>query len=139
MSRAEESASLDVAAAEALEIHELAVRTPKTKRVRPWERYLESELGIRNHWYPAFFGAELAEADVSDPHGSPVVNVRTEILLGERILFRRVGGRVFAVADRCLHRGVSLAARPECYRRTPSPAGTTASPTPWTPASSRPC
>jgi carbazole 1,9a-dioxygenase len=94
-----------------------SIESSKTQRAKPWERYLEAELGLRNHWYPAFFGSELAEADVSDGHGSPVANIRTETLLGERILFRRVGGKVLAIADRCRHRGVSLAARPECYTK----------------------
>ena len=94
-----------------------ATENPKAERGRPWDRYLEAEVGFRNHWYPAFFGSELAEADVSDAQGSPVSNIRTEILLGERILFRRVGGQIFAIADRCRHRGVSLAARPECYTK----------------------
>jgi carbazole 1,9a-dioxygenase terminal dioxygenase component len=108
MSVADETTSLDTTVSE----------DPKNKqRTRPWERYLEAELGFRNHWYPAFFAAELPEADVSDLQGSPVKNVRTEILLGERILFRRVGGRIFAITDRCRHRGVSLAARPECYTK----------------------
>jgi carbazole 1,9a-dioxygenase len=94
-----------------------AAENPNSQRTFPWERYLEAEVGFRNHWYPAFFGSELPEADVSDKQGSPVANIRTEIILGERILFRRVGGRVFAITDRCRHRGVSLAARPECYTK----------------------
>ena len=94
-----------------------ATENVKAERGRPWDRYLEAEVGFRNYWYPAFFASELAEADVSDAQGSPVKNVRTEILLGERILFRRVNGRIFAISDRCRHRGVSLAARPECYTK----------------------
>ncbi|MFC0452302.1 Rieske 2Fe-2S domain-containing protein [Rhodococcus jostii] len=96
------------------EIYNLAV-DPTTRREKPWERYLEAELGFRNHWYPAFFSHELVEADVSDIHGEPAVAMKAEILLGERILFRRVEGKVLAVEDRCLHRGVALSARPECY------------------------
>ena len=37
------------------------------------------------------------------------------MLLGERILFKRAGGKVYAVEDRCAHRGASFSARPECY------------------------
>ncbi|MGI5219420.1 Rieske 2Fe-2S domain-containing protein [Nocardia sp. CA-290969] len=90
---------------------------PNTRKPKPssWPRYIEAELGFRDHWYPAFFGAELTEADISDHHGDEVSNIRTEVLLGERILFRRVNGKVYAVEDRCRHRGVTLAARPECY------------------------
>ncbi len=85
------------------------------QRRTAWEDYIEAELGFRNHWYPAFFGAELDEADVSDASGSPVTRVRTEVLLGERILFRRVNGRVLAVQDQCVHKGVPFSRRPECY------------------------
>jgi len=82
-----------------------------------WEPYIDADLGFRNHWYPALFGAELAEADVSDASGSPVAQVRAEVLLGERILFRRVAGKVLAVQDQCLHKGVPFSKRPECYSK----------------------
>jgi carbazole 1,9a-dioxygenase terminal dioxygenase component len=98
-----------------LEIAE--TKNAKNERGRPWDRYLDAENGLRNHWYPAFFASELAEADVSDRQGCTVTNIRTEIILGERILFRRVNGRILAITDRCRHRGVSLAARPECYTK----------------------
>ncbi|HEY7063656.1 MAG TPA: Rieske 2Fe-2S domain-containing protein [Chloroflexota bacterium] len=73
-------------------------------RTKPWQPYLEAALGFRNHWYPAFFGHELAEGEV-----------RAEQLLGERLFFKRVGGKVYAMEDRCLHRGAPFSARPECY------------------------
>jgi carbazole 1,9a-dioxygenase terminal dioxygenase component len=38
-------------------------------------------------------------------------------LLGERILFKRIDGRVYAVRDRCLHRGVPFSTKPECYSK----------------------
>lgn len=90
--------------------------SPRERKVA-WPRYLEAELGFRNHWYPVFFGVELEEADLSDSHGAEVTQVRAEVILGERILFRRVEGKVLAVEDRCRHRGVALSARPECYTR----------------------
>jgi carbazole 1,9a-dioxygenase terminal dioxygenase component len=80
-----------------------------------WDTYLEARFGFRNHWYAAFFGAELAEADSSRGMGEPVANMRSEVILGERILFRRVGGRVYAVQDQCLHKGVPFSKKPECY------------------------
>lgn len=89
--------------------------SPEKKVSAKWSRYLDAELGLRNHWYPAFFSADLDEADTSGEYGEPVANVRVETLLGERILFRRVDGEVLAVEDRCLHRGVALSRRPECY------------------------
>lgn len=71
---------------------------------KPWAKYLEASLGFRNHWYPAFFSREI------DDGGFLVLE-----LLGEKILFKRINGRVYAVEDRCAHRGVPFSARPECY------------------------
>jgi carbazole 1,9a-dioxygenase terminal dioxygenase component len=85
------------------------------QRRKPWQLYVDAELGLRNHWYPAFFGGELAEGDVSPASGAPVSAVKSLTMLGERILFRRIGGRVYAVQDWCLHRGVPFSHRPECY------------------------
>ncbi len=73
---------------------------------KPWEPYLAAELGFRNHWYPAFFGNALADGEC-----------RGQELLGERILFKRIDGRVHAMEDRCAHRGVQLSVRPECYSK----------------------
>ena len=73
---------------------------------RPWRAYFDAELGFRNHWYPAFFSRELAEGEC-----------RGQVMLGERILFKRIDGKVYAIEDRCLHRGVPLSVRPECYTK----------------------
>ncbi len=81
----------------------------------PWARYVEASLGFREHWYPAFFSHELAEADTSDASGSPVRHLLTRVILGERLLFRRVQGRVYCVKDQCIHKGVPFSRRPECY------------------------
>ncbi len=73
---------------------------------RPWRRYFEASLGFRNHWYPAFFSRELKEGEC-----------RGQEMLGERLLFKRIDGRVYAIADRCAHRGVRFSVRPECYTK----------------------
>jgi carbazole 1,9a-dioxygenase terminal dioxygenase component len=78
----------------------------KIQRHKPYQAYLDAALGLRNHWYAALFGSELAEG-----------KVQGEMILGERVLFKRVEGRVYAIADRCPHRGVSFSARPECYSK----------------------
>ena len=91
-----------------------ATETNKVKPL-PWQDYINVSLGFRNHWYPAFFGADLGEADVSQGLGEPVSKVRTEVMLGERILFRRVDGEIFAVHDQCIHKGVPFSKKPECY------------------------
>src|SRR5438309_741241 len=59
-------------------------------RKKPWEPYLGAARGFRNHWYPALFSHELAEGEVKGAN-----------LLGERIAFKRVDGRVYALEDRC--------------------------------------
>ena len=81
-----------------------AVGGPQRRPQKPWQPYIEATLGFRNHWYLAFFSQELAEGEF-----------RAEQLLGEKILFKRVNGQVYAVEDRCLHRGVRFSARLECY------------------------
>lgn len=74
------------------------------ERSKPYKNYLDAVLGLRNHWYPIFFSRELNEGEV-----------RGEMLLGERILYKRINGRIYAVEDRCPHRGVCFSARPESY------------------------
>ena len=78
----------------------------KNTATRGWRAYFEADLGFRNHWYPAFFGKHLAEGKCLGQE-----------MLGERILFKRIDGRVYAIEDRCAHRGVPLSARPECYTK----------------------
>ncbi|MGH7089398.1 MAG: Rieske 2Fe-2S domain-containing protein [Stellaceae bacterium] len=73
---------------------------------KPWEPYLEASLGFRNHWYHAIFSSQLGEGEVKGHE-----------MLGERILLKRIDGRVFAIEDRCAHRGVPLSVRPECYSK----------------------
>jgi len=87
------------------------------QRRKPWQVYVDAVLGFRNHWYPAFFSHELAEADVSGPAGEPVEQTKVVTLLGERILFRRIDGNVYGVQDWCLHRGVAFSLKPECYTK----------------------
>jgi len=76
----------------------------KIEKQKPYQAYLDAPLGLRNHWYAALFGEDLDEG-----------KCQGETILGERILFKRAGGTVYAIADRCPHRGVAFSARPECY------------------------
>ena len=43
------------------------------QRDKPWQRYLDATLGLRNYWYPVLFSHELQEGET-----------RPETLLGER-------------------------------------------------------
>ncbi|NKB37954.1 MAG: Rieske 2Fe-2S domain-containing protein [Gammaproteobacteria bacterium] len=68
--------------------------------------YVEAKLGFRNHWYPTLLSEELAEGEF-----------KAHEILGDRLLLTRVDGEVFAVRDRCLHRGVPFSRKPECYKK----------------------
>lgn len=71
---------------------------------KPWAKWLEAELGFRNHWYPV-------EASRNIPDNSH----KAIKLLGEDILFVRRRGKLFAIEDRCSHRGTRFSVRPICY------------------------
>lgn len=62
----------------------------------PWPHYDAAVLGLRNYWYPVVWSREVASRAV------PVT------LLGERVILFRDRGRVYALEDRCPHRGVPL-------------------------------
>ncbi|MYH70601.1 MAG: Rieske 2Fe-2S domain-containing protein [Gammaproteobacteria bacterium] len=71
---------------------------------KPWGNWLKAELGFRNHWYPT-------EASRNIRNGEH----KAIKLLGEDILFLRRGGRLYAIEDRCSHRGTRFSKRPVCY------------------------
>lgn len=73
---------------------------------KQWEPYIKAVLGFRNHWYPALFSTDLKEGEL-----------RSMELLGEQILFKRVDGAVYAVADFCAHRGFQFSRKPECWTK----------------------
>lgn len=75
-------------------------------RVRVGREYVAAKYGFRNHWYPARLSCELQEAE-------PLAVT----LLGENILLQRIDGKVHAIRDRCLHRGVPLSRKLECYTK----------------------
>lgn len=70
---------------------------------RSYAPYLKAAWGFKNHWYPAVFSQELPEGAVKGIK-----------ICGMPILLRRVNGKVYAILDRCLHRGVKLSHRPTC-------------------------
>lgn len=55
------------------------------------------ELGFRNYWYPVVLSKDLTQRPLK------------RRLLGETLVFWRDAGRAHALADRCPHRGASLA------------------------------
>lgn len=61
-------------------------------------------LGLRNYWYPAIAQWRLGR------------NPKAITLLGEKIVLFRDGGKVYALADRCSHRGAPLSMGKCLYR-----------------------
>jgi len=76
------------------------------KAVGDWGGYVEAKMGFRNHWYPVRFSKEIDEGQIE------IVKV-----LGEQLLLKRIDGKVYAIRDRCLHRGVPLSRKPDCYTK----------------------
>lgn len=75
-------------------------------RVRVGRDYVAAKLGFRNHWYPALLSEQISEGEV-----------RPVQLLGERLILKRIDGRVLGIRDRCLHRGVQLSRKVECFTK----------------------
>lgn len=71
---------------------------------KSWKPYFAAKLGFRNYWYVACFSHELPEGEVV-----------TRKIMGEEMLLRRIGGKVYAMRDRCIHRGVKLSDKVECH------------------------
>lgn len=69
---------------------------PSKKRTDPYARAGVPPLGLRNYWYPAVLSRKLRKAPVR------------LTLLGEDVVVWRDGAQVFALADRCAHRGARL-------------------------------
>ena len=68
-----------------------------------YQNYKDAEWGFVNHWYPALFSEELADGDAEGI-----------TICGIPIVLRRAKGKVYALKDQCLHRGVKLSAKPLC-------------------------
>lgn len=71
-----------------------------------YQPYKDAAWGFINHWYPALFSEELKENEVEGIQ-----------ICGVPIALRRVDGKVFAVKDQCIHRGVRLSAKPMCLTK----------------------
>jgi carbazole 1,9a-dioxygenase terminal dioxygenase component len=76
------------------------------ERIRGWRGYAQAKLGFRNHWYPTLNSSEVAE-------GKPVPFE----LAGEKLLINRIDGKLYCIKDQCLHRGVPLSQKVECYSK----------------------
>ncbi|MFT4823357.1 MAG: carbazole 1,9a-dioxygenase terminal dioxygenase component, partial [Cryomorphaceae bacterium] len=79
-------------------VEQAKAKAAKVKK--PWQTWLDAELGFRNHWYPASLSRHLGEGD------SKAIE-----LLGEEILVTRQNGVTRAMEDRCPHRGTRFSSR----------------------------
>jgi carbazole 1,9a-dioxygenase terminal dioxygenase component len=75
-------------------------------QVKVGRDYVAAKYGFRNHWYPVLFSADLEE-------GKP----KPVQVCGERILLNRIDGSAYAIKDQCLHKGVPLSRKAECYSK----------------------
>ena len=71
-----------------------------------YQPYKDAAWGFINHWYPALFSEELPDDHVEGIQ-----------ICGKQIVLRRVEGKIFALKDQCLHRGVRLSAKPMCFNK----------------------
>src|SRR5215469_1926143 len=81
-------------------------KTSKAARAalsRQYQPYLEAEWGFKNSWYPALFSSELKDDEI-----------KGVTIAGHEIALRRARGQVYAIRDRCAHRGVRMSLRPTC-------------------------
>jgi phenylpropionate dioxygenase-like ring-hydroxylating dioxygenase large terminal subunit len=79
----------------------------KLGRIATWMGpYVNAVWGLRNHWFPAAFSKEVPE--------DGVLGIT---LGGENILLRRSRGKVYALKDECVHRGVRISAKPTCLTK----------------------
>ena len=67
----------------------------REKQVTQWPEYDRLEDGLRNYWYPVMLARRL--------RGKVPARI-----FGEGVLLVRDGGEVFALADRCPHRGTPM-------------------------------
>lgn len=82
-------------------------RLNDSKTQSQYQPYKDASWGFINHWYPALFSEELGEDKVEGIQ-----------ICGVPIVLRRVDGKIFALKDQCLHRGVRLSAKPMCFNKS---------------------
>lgn len=81
-------------------------RTNDARTQSQYQPYKDAAWGFINHWYPALFSEELPEDHVEGIQ-----------ICGKQIVLRRVDGKIHALKDQCIHRGVRLSAKPMCFNK----------------------
>jgi phenylpropionate dioxygenase-like ring-hydroxylating dioxygenase large terminal subunit len=74
----------------------MRVPIPREKQVTQWPKYDELEGGLIDYWYPVMTSGRLQKK---------IVPMQ---LFGKNVIFVRDHARIFALADRCPHRGTPL-------------------------------
>jgi phenylpropionate dioxygenase-like ring-hydroxylating dioxygenase large terminal subunit len=88
--------------------HEISDKRMNDQKTQSqYQPYKDAAWGFINHWYPALFSEELPDQHVEGIQ-----------ICGVPILLRRSNGRIYAVKDQCVHRGVRLSAKPTCFNET---------------------
>lgn len=82
-------------------------RANSAREQKLYQNYKDAEWGFINHWYPALFSSELADGDAEGIK-----------ICGIPLVLRRAKGKVYALKDQCLHRGVRLSKKPMCLSDT---------------------
>ena len=85
-------------------ISEERVNNQKTQS--QYQPYKDAAWGFINHWYPALFSDELAEDAIQGLQ-----------ICGVPIVLRRVDGKIYALKDQCVHRGVRFSEKKMCFNK----------------------
>lgn len=86
------------------QISEERVNNQKTQS--QYQPYKDAAWGFINHWYPALFSEELPEDEVQGIQ-----------ICGVPIVLRRAEGKVYALKDQCVHRGVRMSEKKMCFNK----------------------
>ncbi|WP_432239515.1 Rieske 2Fe-2S domain-containing protein [Herbaspirillum robiniae] len=82
-----------------------AVIRSSSQKNKQYQPYIDAKWGLKNHWYPALFSDELKEGEF-----------KAVTICGEPILLRRENGKLYAIEDRCCHRGVRMSKKPFSFK-----------------------
>ncbi len=86
------------------QISEERVNNQKTQS--QYQPYKDAAWGFINHWYPALFSDELPEDEIQGIQ-----------ICGVPIVLRRAEGKVYALKDQCVHRGVRMSEKKMCFNK----------------------
>lgn len=81
-----------------------------------YQPYKDAAWGFINHWYPAMFSKELVETTTENEQELQT-GIKGIMIAGVPIALRRVDGKVYAVKDQCVHRGIRLSEKPMCFNK----------------------